>query len=231
MRLAIPLTADQIRIAGRLSGMLEQGMVNDHALVALAERFPGFDADAALLKVVTLNALYGTRIYPVNRMAQHVQAVLSGDEVASAGCELVERLARLPPSRPDEKLRSYVSFASKFAHFFIDAQRFPILDSYAEWMVGLHLGKPNLVRDPHSRYAAFVQNLARLRALVGWNGTNRELDDYLWFAGQYWEWRRNPKGQINAEAQRFFENPPPGVAAELDALLPAILDKVFKGEL
>jgi hypothetical protein len=215
MHLAVPLTADQIKIAGRLSGMLEQASENDRALVALAERFPGFDADATLLKVVTLNALYGTRVYAVNRMARHVQALLTSTDVAGAGPELVEKLARPLASRPDEKPRVYVSFASKFAHFFIDAERFPILDSYAEWMIEFHLGKDNLVRDP-SRYAAFVQNLANLRTLVGWTGTNRELDDYLWFAGQYREWRRG--GKINAEAQRLFDNPPPSVGAELESL-------------
>ncbi|MFH0982912.1 MAG: hypothetical protein V2A79_15430 [Planctomycetota bacterium] len=231
MELEVPLTLRQIKAAGELYAHLEQCTAADHALLKLGERFPGFDADSALLKVVTINGLYGTHVFAIVRMAQHVQRVLADPDTAAAGVELVERLARLPLSRPDEKPLVFLSFASKFAHFFVDAKRFPILDRYAEQMVKLHLGPRNIIPDAGSRYATFVGKLNRLRELAPWSGSNRELDRYLWLAGGYRAWCGKAKTPINAELQRLFANPPPGARAELGALLPAILDQAFKGQL
>jgi len=58
---------------------------------------------------------------------------------------------------------------------------------------------------------------------AGWD------DDRI--AEQYRTWQRNRKASINAELHDLFKSPPPGVAAMLDALLPGILDKTFKGAL
>jgi hypothetical protein len=164
------------------------------------------------------------------RMAEHVREVLSRFELPTAGPELVEELAELPGPGSKGKLRHFHSFASKFAHFFIGAERFPILDGYAERMVRLHLGRRNVHHDTVYRYVAFVRNFEALQRLAGWSGTTRALDQYLWLAGRYGAWRRNPDVAINGELKRFFASPPPGLRAELDAPLPAVPGKAFRRE-
>jgi len=230
MALAVPLSAEQIERAGRLRDHLTGWVDSEGALCKLAERFPEFDGDACLLKVVTIDSLYGTNVYAIMRMAKHVQKVLSRCELATAGPELVEELAALPAPGSKGKVRRCRSFASKFAHFFIHSDRFPIMDKYATQMVKLHLERA-CRPDGERPYMAFVTNLAKLKKLVPWEGSSRELDHYLWLAGQYRAWKRNPDVPINAETKRLFSTPPPGLRAELDGLVPPILDKAFKGEL
>jgi hypothetical protein len=50
----------QIEAANRLHGKLLQWQVTDRALYILQVNLPGFDIEATLLKVVTVNQLYGT---------------------------------------------------------------------------------------------------------------------------------------------------------------------------
>jgi hypothetical protein len=216
--LAVPLAVEQIHAAMRLHARLEQWQRADRALRALAERFPSLDADAVLLKVVAVNTLYGTRVFAFMRMAEHVEAVISQVDLTGAGPELVERVARLPPASPDEQTRRHHSFASKFTHFFIDAERFPILDSYAETMVRYHLDRTSCVSDEEHRYLAFAQNVATLKRLSRLTCSGRELDRYLWLAGQYHAWKRNPDAPMYAELKRLFAEPPEEAKADLKTL-------------
>jgi len=128
--------------------------------------------------------------------------------------DLVERLASLNE-------RKHRSFASKFAHFFINMERFPIFDSFALKMVAYHLGSQGQVRDSTHPYKAFVENIHRLKRFAGLSCTTKELDRYLWLAGLYQEWSRNPDSQINAEVAEMFKTPSSKVAAELAILSPS----------
>src|SRR6266849_11219323 len=114
LSLAVPLSTAQIEAANRLHGKLLQWQVTDRALHTLQENLPGFDIEATLLKVVAVNQLYGTNVYAVVRMAQHVVDVML-DLKNIEDVELVEVLATLTG-------RKHLSFASKFAHFFIDME-------------------------------------------------------------------------------------------------------------
>ena len=79
------------------------------------------------------------------------------------------------PTTPTGQPRRYVSFASKFAHFFISQERFPIYDSYAERMLLLHLGA-SAMRDPGRPYEAFTENLRVLMREYVVKSSYRELD-------------------------------------------------------
>src|SRR5947209_9662363 len=124
MSLAAPLSMTQIEAANRLHGKLLQWQVTVRALHTLQENLPGFDIEVTLLKVAAVNQLYGTNVYAVVRMARHVTGVMQ-EARGMEDADLVEELASLTG-------RKHRSFASKFAHFFIDMERFPIFDSYAE---------------------------------------------------------------------------------------------------
>lgn len=211
----VRLTEEQIAAAGRLHSTLAQWRSTDSALSRLQEGMPRFGPEESLLKVVAVNALYGTNVFALVRAATHVQAVLGSADLAKAGAELVESLADVPTTSTGRR-RRYMSFASKFAHFFISAERFPIYDSYAEQMLLFHLG-PLAVRDLVRPYQAFVANLERLKREYGLRCSYRELDRYLWVAGQHRAYA-NGKRTLNAELLHLFENP----TAEQRALLRAL---------
>ncbi len=168
------LTEDQITAAGALHATLKQWRLTDDALRRLQDALPAFGPEESLLKVVAINALYGTNVFALVRAATHVQRVLAASDVATAGPELVESLANIPTTSGG-RTRRYVSFASKFAHFFVSADRFPIYDSYAERMMVLHVGT-SAGHDPARPYEAFVANLERLKRERGLRSTYRELD-------------------------------------------------------
>lgn len=230
MTLAIPLELSQIAAAQRLHQRLEQWQLTDKAIAALGAQFPGFALHEVLLKATLINALYGTNVYAIVRMAEHVTGVMAKIDGLAAGPEFVELLAVFPQGEEKESRRHH-SFASKFAHFFVDAERYPIMDSYATGMIKLHLGQSRFVSDPAHPYVAFSRNYEILKMEASFEGSNREMDHYLWLSGLYLEWRKDPKSKINIEVRALFENPPPTVTSDLDALMPSILSRAFKGEL
>lgn len=69
----------------------------------------------------------------------------------------------------------------------------------------LHLG-PLAVRDPARPYEAFVANLERLKHEYDLRCGYRELDRYLWVAGQHRAYA-NGKRALNAELMHLFERP------------------------
>jgi hypothetical protein len=216
--LAVPLTQAQVDAANRLYGKLAQWVLTDSALLALAKVFPDFGPEASLLKVAAVNQLYGTNLYAVVRMAEHVNSVMASADPVVEGSALVERIAALPKGANATRQPRSTSLASKLAHFFIDAERFPIYDSYAVQMVRYHLGPRECVRDENHLYRAYVDNLGRLREQSGLVWSGRQLDRYLWLAGQYRKWRRNPQAPINTEVARLFTAPAEGARADLMAL-------------
>ena len=184
----------------------------DCALHALHVHFPGFDAEATLLKVVAVNQLYGTNVYAVIRMSQHIAEVMpEANNIEDA--DLVEKLASLTG-------RKHLSFASKFAHFFIDMERFPIYDSFAVKMVAYHLGKQGQFTSTAHPYQAFLENINRLKERAHLSCTSKELDRYLWLAGLYQAWLRSSAPQINVEVAQLFKSLSSEAAAELTGQIP-----------
>jgi hypothetical protein len=218
-RMPVPLSSGQIEAACRLHRELGIWRAADSALEALAQKFPGFKQEAVLLKVVTINALYYTNVYALTRMAGHVESVMAKVEPVSSGPDLVDLIANLPRTSSQKSPRKFLSFASKFAHFFIDSERFPILDSYSQMMIKLHLGRTANKINEDRPYAAYVANFQHLRQQAGWTGNARSLDRYLWVAGQFRSFLVNDKAQINSELRQLFEGPPVHIKRDLDELL------------
>ena len=125
---------------------------------------------------------------------------------------LVSRLAFHP-----ETNRVHVSFASKFCHFFINQEMYPILDDVACLTLKHFLRHDYATKEP--RYESFLENLKRLRSssseLEAANLTNAELDRFLWLFG-LWKRARNGDNKINSEAKRVFLDPPPAIIRRLD---------------
>lgn len=100
------------------------------------------------------------------RMAEHVRGVMAECGAAPKGADFVERLANLPTIGEGRARRGrHVSFASKFAHVFIDANRFPLIDPYALAALAKHLGKANVLRDTAHSYVAYAATSKNLDGL------------------------------------------------------------------
>ena len=204
--LAVPLLPSQIEAAGWLHKMLPGWTMTDCAFRQLADAFHGFGPEAALLKATVIDRLYSANVRAIVPMAEHIVAVMENppeDPVA-----LVEEIARIPSVN-----RNFYSFASKFAHFFINGARFPIYDSYARSMVACHLGKGEA-----DSYRAFVEDIRELQEVAEMSCSLRKLDYYLWLAGNFRKWRA--KGDIGAEVRGLFESTAPEVRAHIEALAP-----------
>ena len=198
--LAVPISLAQIDAANRLHAQLPQWQITDRVLESLHMRFPDFGIEATLLKVVAVNQLYGTNVYAVDVIAKHIESIMRGG-VQVSDIDFVEQLASLPG-------RKHISFASKFAHFFIDKERFPIYDSFAEDMVKFHLSRQTWHSDKEHPYHSFVQNLTQLKEQVCLQGscTYESLDRFLWLTGLYKAYKTKPNPQINREVEKLFQS-------------------------
>ena len=217
--LAVPLCQSQIEAAERLHRRLEGFTAAERGLDELREAFPGFTLGDVLLKAAAINSIYATNVFAIAKMADHIAAVwprLAEDPVAT-----VKTIAKMPSVK-----NKFWCFASKFAHFFIAPERFPIYDSYARKTVAYHLGK----KAPRDSYPPFFQDICDLRKLSGLSCSFRQLDHYLWLAGQYRKWlewlAKDGKVNIGAEVRALFEDQSSEVKRDLKALCPDTGDDV-----
>lgn len=220
MDIVVPLSQSQIVAAQNLRGRMHWPAI-DRALYDLSNLVPGFGLEATLLKVAAINQLYGTNVFATVRMAEHIVNVMADRGDFPIGIDVVEQIAALPALKSQRQKRSFCSFASKFAHFFVAPQVFPVYDTYASKMVAYHLGPQAEIRGATKPYKAFVQNLKRLRDGAHLTCSTDELDRYLWLTGLFFTWDRDRNAKINVEVRNLFESPSPQQAAELDALLPS----------
>ena len=161
----IPLTEAEIDRANRLFEMAEGWSATVEAMDLIRQRLRGFDLPTCLVKFAAVNTLYAANVYAAIRMAKHIHQVTPSN-TGSLGPEFVDRLSELPAGDPDEKVRRFTSFASKFAHFFINPETFPILDSFVEVSLKNHLGKGYSYK-PGERYQKFFERVERLRVCNG----------------------------------------------------------------
>jgi hypothetical protein len=202
MRSPAPIPTGAIEAAAALHARIAAWRRSDEAMLALRSGVPGFSAAETLLKAATVNALYYTNVFAIVRVSEHFASELARSDLGSAGPELVERLANVPKGGSERKPVRRTSLAAKFAHFFIDEDRFPIYDRYAVRMVAKHLGRSiTSVEAPYSAFAAAFDGLA---ASIGLERERRRLDRYLWVQGQYEDWKAGGK-TISSDLRPVFE--------------------------
>ncbi len=200
------LTKDQISLANDIHRRMSAWCVSESSLDFLAQRFPEFTPETTLIKAVLVNSLYGTNVWDIVRVAEYVQGILTPDTLINADIDLVERMAHVPKGPNEKKPKRRYSFAAKFAHFFINSEQYPILDTLAEEMVKWHLGRQAMVYNDEQRYVSFVRNFNYLRESIEGSHSLRELDRYLWIAGHYHNWKKNAEVPMYGELRSYFEN-------------------------
>ena len=212
-QLAIPLAQSQIDAAAKF---WFEGAWEAKEFEELKGAFAD-PAHAISIKAIVVNALYGTNIFAIDKVAACIERVVKSTR--SAGPDLVEEL--VVEIRQITKRNNY-SFASKYAHFFLDST-VPILDWYAEWTLGKHLGQ--LRSSNPKRYHKFFEEIDLLKDLAGIECQCAAMDAYLWVAGEYLHWKGNSTARINGDLKRQFEriHLDPTCDAALVSLLGSIL--------
>jgi hypothetical protein len=229
-QLQVPLLPSQLKAAASLRDLMPNWCDTDGALHFLDISLPSFDLHSVLVKTAAINQLYNTRLLDIPAMARQIAGMQIPPPANTNPVTFVEALAVLPDPPVTGREVKYISFASKFAHFFVKPNLYPICDSYAEYMVKYHLGQ-SARRNPHeTRYAAFVRGIHALQAASGVDATLADLDHYLWLAGQYVKWRSNPQAPINKEVAHLFADPFQDAKNALAALPPPSAS-AFQGEL
>ncbi len=207
--LEVPLRQSQIEAAERLHERLPGWTATERVFDKLQRAHPGYSREVVLVKAAAIDRLYGTNVrgQAIHQMVWHIAKVMPmplEDPVA-----VVEAII----AAPDVK-KKYRGFASKFAHFFIDPERFPIYDSYTRKALAYHLGKAQA-----NSYRVFFQDIRDLRKRAGLTPSFRELDHYLWLAGTYRDFRDKGERKIGAELLALFEDQSSEVKALAEALI------------
>ncbi|CAN1489281.1 hypothetical protein MCEMSE15_00144 [Fimbriimonadaceae bacterium] len=204
----LPRILDRHIEAGKmLHAMVPSWETTDKALDAVAKSFPDDDLASCLVKVVTVNSLYNTNVYAVWRMAEHVQQVLA-DPARPTGPKLVDCIAALGN-------RNHRSFASKYTHFFIDSA-FPILDQYVLKMLAYHLGQRQVWPQDYVQFYGWFE---KLRSHCDGQFNTKDIDQYLWMAGMYREFRRVGPGLLSKDVGTLFASQDPQIQKTLAQLV------------
>lgn len=128
--------------------------------------------------------------------------------------------------------RTFRSFASKFVHWFID-ERCPILDSVAIKLLYSHLGAKPVNASLDIGWYEFCRDVEGVRRIAKLNCSERELDRYLWLAGQCLRIEDNERVKnggkkplaVNGELRRLWnEREAKGLTREFEVLLAGFHD-------
>lgn len=178
-----PILEPQIRAAGRIHSSTIWATL-DRALTELGKRFPAHDRiEDLILKVSAIDYHYSTNLRMVGGAAAYAEQILQSNWLSQSLDEvaLVDRAprAKRPHARTTANL---LSFASKYCHFYVNADVFPIYDSKAVYALNYHLGRART--SYFSSYVEFWTCLKQFRDESGLTCSWKELDEYLWVRGR-----------------------------------------------
>lgn len=218
MPLKRQLTKERVEAALRLHSRLTGWESADESFSALKQAMPGFDLSSCLIKSAAINQLYYTSVYRIYDMAKNVERVMAAKP--DDPIQLVTAIATLDDPKKPSGVTRHFSFASKFAHFFIDADSYPIWDAYVIDMLGCHTGESLDLARFDSPYGEFCARFEAVRRATGVPYSNRDMDRYLWLAGNYRASREGRGSHINAALAALFDQDDADVQADLERLLP-----------
>jgi len=211
----MPLDPAQIEAADRLWNQLDDLRRSDRALASLQGSLSTFDGESTLLKVLALHPIDTSKTHVGFPLSREISEFLRQVDTRRCGLEIVDGLAAVA-DRYGKSSYDGLGFASRFAHYFIDSERFPVLDAWSERALQALLGGELLGAPGDSRYARFAQSFAHVAGPLALN-RRRRLGRWLWLAGQYRAWLANRRTAIHREVRGLFEKAP----EELAQLLPA----------
>jgi len=210
----MPLERAQIEAADRLWNRLDDLQRSDRALASLQGVLSTFDRESTLLKVLALHPIDTSKTHVGLPLAREISEFLRAVDTQRCGLQVVDDLAAVA-DRHGKSSYDGLGFASRFAHYFIDSERFPVLDAWSERALEALLGGVLLGAEGDGRYVRFACSFAHVAEPLALP-RRRRLGRWLWLAGQYTAWRANRRTAINRAVRDLFEQAPD----ELADLLP-----------
>jgi hypothetical protein len=205
--LSVDIRPEQIDEATWIHNHTPQRVESDQVLDLLRTDVPGWAPAALWPKVICLDRFYGTRNHHLPETVRWLSKQLPKvtEEHPGNAVAVVRAIARVPVNGNHIW---YWSFASKFAHFFVDPDGAPIYDSWTTRALDHYLGGLRRGTDKRFWYRYHVEQVDRLRAKYNLSCTVRELDRFLFFSGHYWGkakfWSRE---EIERDPQRKHLKP------------------------
>ena len=191
-----------IEAAQRIYEQLGMWSSIDRALAAVSNGLPGSGRAEVFAKTKAINSFYDTNVWAIYRVSDHLSEILSSEPKLDP--ELVERLATVRDSSTKAGFRYYHSFASKYAHFFLSPDVFPIFDAMAEKVLRQILGSKLRLGEHEGKYLRFVDRMnSAFGGLLGeynWG----QIDRFLWLVGQLQALHSN-LDNVNKELKDFAE--------------------------
>ncbi len=200
----------QIEAADRLWSRLDDVRQADRALASLQGSLSTFDGPSTLLKVLALHPIDTSKTHVGHPLAREISELLKHVDTQRCGLEVVDALAAVA-DRHGKSSYDGLGFASRFAHHFLDSERFPVLDAWSERALQALLGGELLGAPGDGRYARFARSFAHVAGPLALN-RRRRLGRWLWLAGQCRAWLANPRTAIQREVRELFERAPEDVA-------------------
>lgn len=201
-----PILPDQILAAVEIRNYLAGWGAANGVLASLARMMPTHDFESALAKAAVLNQLYFTNVMAVFRMGKHIEALANaGVFIEEDPVEVVRAIAALDGE--DSKRKHWV-FGAKYAHFFIDPDRYPVYDRLAADTLLFHTGERVAIGERENPYREFYERLLAVKEASGLSAASfAAIDSYLWLTGCYRQWlRRGEKAQINVEVRDYLRS-------------------------
>jgi len=220
-------TAPQIDAAQKLYEKMEYWRLEDTILTELSEKYPSLtDQKLTLIKATLVNSFYNARCSDIEEMTSWIvtqkpelpeiyRNIDSNDDIKRI--DLVRCIALRGRTEKTSQIQGYV-FASKFAHFFLDTDAFPIYDQYARLLVHFHTEDLNEEEQLNSKYGEayrqffrFYKKFFQLKQLLEQRDSasysTKTLDCYLWSAGQYVARKKLIPKQFYLASRISFDDP------------------------
>ncbi len=239
--------AKQITAAQDLYEKTEYWRLEDTILTELREKYPSLtDQKLTLIKATLVNSFYNARCSDIEEMTSWIvtqkpelpeiyRNIDSNDDIGRA---------LRGKTKGTSQIEGYV-FASKFAHFFLDAEAFPIYDQYARLLVHFHIDDLNEEEQPNSKYGKpyerffqFYKKFFRLKQQLEQRDSEtystKKLDCYLWPAGQYVAWKKDIIKPFYINSRVPFDDPDNQPLFETlfpQAMIEDVLDDLLLSEL
>jgi hypothetical protein len=179
-------TEELVRARVRIFDGIPGYAVTDRALSKLFGIFPRNDSlDEILLKVATLNSFYGTNIFVIYPVAEHIHACNIDDRLSNFDLNVVEEIAKVTTHG---KVRRNYSFASKYCSFHCP-EAYPIYDSFVDQILWRYHQRDSFSRFSRSElfqsYSTFRRVIEDFRTYYGLSNLSlKEVDKFLWLCGK-----------------------------------------------
>lgn len=159
--------------------------VVESALAQLIQQCPeNRRLEEVLLKVASLDNLYGTNIWALQPLAEHITRLNVDAKIRSGSVDVVDLIARL--TLKDKERRNY-SFATKYCAWH-NPTAYPIYDWYVEAMLWEYQRTFRFAafrRQDLSEYPAFRKAVLAFRSHFGLDAYSlKEIDKVLWVQGK-----------------------------------------------